>query len=226
MIRILIADDHAIVRSGLEQLLGAFADLRIVAAVADGHAVLREVQAREIDLLLTDLSMPGPSGVELIEAVHRLRPKLPVLVLSMFDDVQVVTRALRAGAAGYVTKDSGIGVLREAILRVAAQGRYIDARLVESVVFRADDAAAAPHESLSARERQVLAMIVEGLRLGEIADRLHVSAKTVSTHKMRLMAKLGVDSNAALVRYAVENGWAEAPPAGAGGEAAGGPPRT
>ena len=222
MIRLLIADDHAIVRSGLVQLLGAYPDLQIVASVASGEEVLREVQARELDLVLLDLNMPGPSGIELIERLQRLRPRLPVVVLSMLDDAQVVTRALRAGAAGYVTKDSGVGVLREAIVRVAAQGNYIDPRLVDSVVFRHDGTAAARHDSLSARERQVLGMIVAGMRLGDIADRLYVSAKTVSTHKMRLMAKLGVDSNAALVRYAIENGLAEAPPAAAGGEAAGG----
>jgi DNA-binding NarL/FixJ family response regulator len=153
--------------------------------------------------------MPGASGVPLIEALRRARPELPIVVLSMHSDGQIVSRALRAGAAGYVAKGSSIAVLVEAIERVAAGGRYIDPALVECVVF---DQASMPmplHETLSARERQVLSMIVAGLRLGEIADRLHVSAKTVSTHKTRLMQKLRIDNNADLVRYAVENGVAE-----------------
>jgi DNA-binding NarL/FixJ family response regulator len=150
--------------------------------------------------------MPGASGVPLIEALRRLRPELPILVLSMHSDGQIVSRALRAGAAGYVTKGSSMAVLTEAVTRVAGGGRYIDPALVECVVF---DQASMPmplHETLSARETQVLSMIVAGLRLGEIADRLHVSAKTISTHKTRLMQKLRIDNNADLVRYAVNNG--------------------
>jgi len=206
MIRLLVADDHEIVRSGLVQLLAARADLAVTAETSTAADTLARARAPDIDLVLLDLNMPGASGVPLIEALRQARPELPIVVLSMHSDGQIVSRALRAGAAGYVAKGSGIAVLTEAIARVAAGGRYIDPALVECVVF---DQASMPmplHETLSARETQVLSMIVAGLRLGEIADRLHVSAKTISTHKTRLMQKLRIDNNADLVRYAVNNG--------------------
>jgi len=208
MIRILLADDHSIVRSGLVQLLSACADLQVVAEASRPEQVLQQARAGAIDLLLLDMNMPGPSGVPLIERLRVQCTEVPILVLSMLTDGQIVARALRAGAAGYVAKDSGMPVLREAILRVAAGGRFIDPLLVEGVVFERASGSRAHPDMLSARERQVLTMIVEGHRLGEIADLLHVSAKTVSTHKMRLMQKLDVDNNADLVRFAIENGMA------------------
>lgn len=207
MIRLLVADDHEIVRSGLVQLLATCAGIAVQAEAASAAETLARARDAEIDLVLLDLNMPGTSGVPLIEALRLQRPELPIVVLSMHSDGQIVSRALRAGVAGYVAKGSSMAVLTEAIARVAAGGRYIDPALVEGVVF---DQASMPiplHETLSARETQVLSMIVAGLRLGEIADRLHVSAKTISTHKTRLMQKLHIDNNADLVRYAVNNGF-------------------
>jgi DNA-binding NarL/FixJ family response regulator len=206
MIRILLADDHSIVRSGLVQLLSAYADIQVAAEASSPEKVLQYARAGAIDLLMLDMNMPGPSGVPLIERLRLQCPEVPILVLSMLTDGQIVARALRAGASGYVAKDSGMPVLREAITRVAGGGRYIDPMLVEGVVFERENGNRARPDALSARERQVLAMIVEGHRLGEIADRLHVSAKTISTHKMRLMQKLDVDNNADLVRFAIANG--------------------
>jgi DNA-binding NarL/FixJ family response regulator len=209
MIRMLVADDHEIVRSGVVRLLAGCHGIEVVAEASNAGDTLAVARDMTLDLVLLDLNMPGASGVPLIEALRRLRPELPIVVLSMHSDGQIVSRALRAGAAGYVAKGSSIAVLVEAVERVAAGGRYIDPALVECVVF---DQSAMPmplHETLSARERQVLSMIVAGLRLGEIADRLHVSAKTISTHKTRLMQKLRIDNNADLVRYAVQNGVAE-----------------
>ncbi len=206
MIRVLLADDHSIVRSGLVQLLSAYGDISVVGEAARPEQVLAMAHAGGIDLLVLDLNMPGPSGVPLIERLRQQCPELPIVVLSMLNDGQIVSRALRAGAAGYVAKDSGIAVLREAIVRAAAGGRFIDPLLVDGVVFERGSLGPALHETLSARERQVLTMIVEGLRLGEIADRLHVSAKTISTHKMRLMQKLNVETNADLLRYSIASG--------------------
>jgi DNA-binding NarL/FixJ family response regulator len=208
MIRLLVADDHEIVRHGLVQLLAGQPGFSVAAEAATAADTLARATAADIDLVLLDLNMPGASGVPLIEALRRARAGLPIVVLSMHSDGQVVSRALRAGAAGYVAKGSSMAVLTEAIRRVAAGGRFIDPALVEGVVF---DQASMPtplHETLSAREAQVLAMIVSGMRLGEIADRLHVSAKTISTHKTRLMQKLRIDNNADLVRYAVQHGLA------------------
>lgn len=204
MIRLLVADDHEIVRSGLVQLLSARPGFEVVAEAATAGDTLERARDPSIDIVLLDLHMPGASGVPLIEALRRMRPELPILVLSMHSDGQIVSRALRAGASGYVAKGSGLAVLAEAIQRVTDGGRFIDPTLVEGVVF--EQASMPLHETLSARESQVLAMIVAGWRLGEIADRLHVSAKTVSTHKARLMQKLRIDNNADLVRYAVHNG--------------------
>jgi DNA-binding NarL/FixJ family response regulator len=205
MTRILVADDHEIVRSGLVQLLAQHAGIHVAAEASSAEEVLLCARSTALDLVLLDLNMPGKSGVPLIENLRRARPALPILVLSMHNEGQIVSRALRAGAAGYVTKASGMAVLLEAIACVAAGGRYIDPALVQNVVFDAEPGARPLHETLSARERQVLALIVSGLRLGDIADRLHVSAKTVSTHKMRLMHKLRVDNNADLVRYALDH---------------------
>lgn len=206
MIHMLVADDHEIVRNGLVGLLVSRPGIEVLAEAATATDTLAMARDPRLDLVLLDLNMPGASGVPLIEALRRTRPELPIVVLSMHSDGQIVSRALRAGAAGYVAKGSSTAVLIEAIERVAAGGRYIDPTLVECVVF---DQASMPvplHETLSAREQQVLSMIVAGLRLGDIADRLHVSAKTVSTHKTRLMQKLRIDNNADLVRYAVQNG--------------------
>jgi DNA-binding NarL/FixJ family response regulator len=205
MIRLLVADDHEIVRSGVVRLLAGRSGIEVVAEASSAADTLALARDASLDLVLLDLNMPGASGVPLIEALRRLRPELPIVVLSMHSEGQIVSRALRAGAAGYVAKGSSIAVLVEAVERVAAGGRYIDPALVECVVFDQGATAMPLHETLSARERQVLSMIVAGLRLGEIADRLHVSAKTISTHKTRLMQKLQIDNNADLVRYAVQN---------------------
>ena len=201
MIRLLLADDHSIVRSGLVKLLSAFTDLQVVGEAARPEQVLALARAGGFDLIVLDMNMPGPSGVPLIERLRLQRPEVPIVVLSMLNEGQIVSRALRAGAAGYVAKDSGIQVLREAIVRVAEGGRFIDPLLVDGVVFDRDRAGRARPDTLSAREQQVLGMIVEGLRLGEIADRLHVSAKTISTHKMRLMEKLKVTKSIKVGRY-------------------------
>lgn len=207
MIRLLVADDHEIVRNGLVQLLSTRPDITVEAEAATADDTLARADDPSIDLVLLDLNMPGASGVPLIETLRQRRADLPIVVLSMHSDGQIVSRALRAGAAGYVAKGSSVAVLTEAIARVAAGGRYIDPALVECVVFDQGAMPMALHETLSAREMQVLSMIVDGLRLGEIADRLHVSAKTISTHKTRLMQKLHIDNNADLVRYAVHNGF-------------------
>jgi DNA-binding NarL/FixJ family response regulator len=206
MIRLLVADDHAIVRSALVQLLQAQGGIQVVAEAASGEEVLQRAGQAAVDVVLLDLNMPGPSGVDLIESLRRLRPEVPVLVLSMHNAGPIVSRALRAGASGYVAKDSSPLVLQEAIARVAQGGRFIDPSLIDGVVFHQTTGPRPLHEALSARECQVLDQIVAGARLGDIADRLHVSAKTVSTHKMRIMQKLQVGSNAELVRYCVDHG--------------------
>ena len=206
MIRIIIADDHAIVRGGLKQIFALTSDIVVVSEAAQSSEVMEQWRQIPCDLLLLDLTMPGVSGVDLICRLHDEKPALPILVLSMHNEGQIVARTLRAGAAGYVTKDSEPEILLAAVRKVAAGGKYIDPSLVESMIFNAAGSSDLPHDSLSERELQVLKMVAAGGPLGEIAERLHLSPKTVSTHKMRLMQKLGIDNNADLVRYATRHG--------------------
>ncbi|THF61840.1 response regulator transcription factor [Pseudothauera nasutitermitis] len=207
MIRILIADDHAIVRQGVRQVLALAGDMEVVAEARDGWEVVESLRRGGIDLLITDMSMPGPHGVDLVKRVKDEHPRLPVLVLSMHGEAQITARVLKAGATGYLTKDSEPEVLIAAARKVATGGRHIDLALAEKLVFETSLAGdRLPHELLSNREYEVLVRIARGESLNDIAEVLHVSAKTISTHKARLMQKLNVHSNAELVRYALQHG--------------------
>ena len=206
MIRVVIADDHQILREGLRQLLQAAGDLAVVGEAADGHAVLQQVRALDFDVLLLDMSMPGKSGVELIRQVKAEKPRLRILVLSMHEEHQYAVRAIRAGAAGYLTKESASRALVDAIRKVASGGAFISAEVAERLAQDAMPHAEGPrHVALSDREYQVFRLLVSGRSVSEIAADLHLSAKTVSTHKARLMEKLDVGNNADLVHYAVRH---------------------
>lgn len=206
MIRILIADDHAIVRGGLKQIIATTEDVEVAGEAAQGTEVLEKLHTCRVDLLLLDMTMPGISGVDLIRRVRTEYPALPVLVLSIHNEAQVVARAVRAGASGYVTKDSDPDILLAAIRKLAAGGRFIDPKLVDVMVFDTHSSGAAPHEILSDREFQVLHLLAAGKSISAIAEVLVLSAKTISTHKMRLMQKLGIENNAELIRYAIKHG--------------------
>jgi len=206
MIRVVIADDHQILREGLKQLLLSAGDLDVVGEARDGHEVLERIRALEFDVLLLDMSMPGKSGVELIKHVKTAKPKLRILVLSMHEEHQYAVRAIRAGASGYLTKESAAAQLVAAIRKVAAGGAFISAEVAERLALDAMPHAEGPlHASLSDREYQVFQLLVAGVSVSDIALRLHLSAKTISTHKARLMEKLEIDNNADLVRYAVRH---------------------
>jgi DNA-binding NarL/FixJ family response regulator len=206
MIRVVIADDHQILREGLKQLLLAAGDLEVVGEAGDGYEVLQRVRDLEFDVLLLDMSMPGKSGVELIKQVKSEKPKLRILVLSMHEEHQYAVRAIRAGASGYLTKESAAVQLTAALRKVAGGGAFITPEVAERLALDAMPHTDGPlHETLSDREFQVFRLLVNGRSVSEIAGQLHLSAKTVSTHKARLMEKLQVDSNAELVRYAVKH---------------------
>ena len=206
MIRVVIADDHQILREGLKQLLLSAGDLDVVGEARDGHDVLERIRALEFDVLLLDMSMPGKSGVELIKHVKTAKPKLRILVLSMHEEHQYAVRAIRAGASGYLTKESAAAQLVAAIRKVAGGGAFISAEVAERLALDAMPHAEGPlHASLSDREYQVFQLLVAGVSVSDIALRLHLSAKTISTHKARLMEKLEIDNNADLVRYAVRH---------------------
>ncbi|QQX86599.1 response regulator transcription factor [Cupriavidus necator] len=206
MIRVLMADDHAIVRSGLKQILSTTTDVIVAAEAADGGAVLEQLRAGKFDLLLLDMSMPGISGIDLIRRVQAEWPSLAILILSMHNEAQVASRALRAGAWGYVTKDSEPEILLGAIRKLASGGKFIDPALVDAMVFYQRGTDAHSHEVLSDREFQVLQQLAAGQTVNEIAEAFSLSAKTISTYKARLMQKLTLQNNAELVRYALKHG--------------------
>lgn len=206
MIKILIADDHAIVRSGLRQIVATTSDIVVQAEAADGQEVLARLREGMPDVLLLDLSMPGISGTDLIRRIRSEHETLAILVLTMHNEGQFASRALRSGATGYMTKDSDPGVLLAGIRKVHAGGKFIDPSLVDAMIFHANGDDAPPHRLLSDREFQVLQQLARGRTINEIADAYALSAKTISTHKMRLMKKLGISNNSELVRYAVNHG--------------------
>jgi DNA-binding NarL/FixJ family response regulator len=206
MIRIVVADDHTIMREGLKQLLASEADLVVAAEAANGHEVLKLVRESDFDVLLLDMSMPGRSGIELIKQVKAEKPRLRLLVLSMHQENQYAVRAIKAGASGYLTKDSASSQLVSAIRKVAAGGAFITADVAEQLALGAmPEAAGLPHTALSDREYQVFQQLASGVSVTDIADRLNLSVKTVSTHKARLMEKMGIGSQAELIRYALRH---------------------
>jgi len=210
MIRILIADDHAIVREGLKQLFALDNGIVVAGEAVDGSQVLETLRQGGFDLVLLDMTMPGVSGVNLISRIRAQDGAPPILVLSMHNELQIARRALTAGASGYLTKDSRPDILMAAIRKVATGGRFIDPGLAEQMVFEAGDSGSRPpHELLSDREFHILRLLVRGMSVNDVAEELVISNKTVSTHKARLMLKMNFNNNAELVRYAVAHGLIE-----------------
>jgi DNA-binding NarL/FixJ family response regulator len=210
VIRVLLADDHAMVRAGLKEILSATGDITVAAEAVDGHGVLESIRKQPFDVAVLDLTMPGRSGIELIKLVKAERPQLRVLVLSMHGEKHYAVRAVRAGASGYLTKESAPDALVAAIRRIAAGGAFISAETAERLVLDVGTRGeTAPHSALSDREFEVFRAIVAGRSLSEIAAALNLSVKTISTHKSRILEKMGMSSQAELVRYAVEQGLIE-----------------
>lgn len=204
MIRVLLADDHTLVREGLKQILRAVEDIDVAGEAADGDEALARVRAEEFDLAVLDMSMPGLAGIDLIKRLKLEKPRLRILVLSMHGEQQYAARALKAGASGYLTKDSASTQLVGAIRKIAAGGVHISEIAAAQLIGDSAAADAQPHLLLSDREFEVFRLLVSGEGLTSIAERLRLSVKTVSTHKTRILQKMGMDSAAELVRYAVE----------------------
>ena len=207
MIRMLIADDHTIMREGLKQLFMLVADVQVVAEAESGTQVIELLRQVEIDLLLLDMNMPGISGEILIARLHTQYPELPLLVLSMHNESHIAQRALRAGALGYLTKDRDPETLLVAMRRVASGQRYLDPALAEQIALQSSGLKQQTYvESLSDREFQILRLLAHGMSVNQIAEQLVISNKTVSTHKTRLMEKMGFGSTADIVRFAMTLG--------------------
>jgi two-component system, NarL family, invasion response regulator UvrY len=206
MIRILVADDHAVVRQGVVQILADVRDMLVKDEAQNGAETMDKVLKYEYDVVLLDISMPGRSGLEILEDIKAQRPKLAVLILSMHPEEQYAVRALRAGAAGYLTKASAPQELIGAIRKVAGGGKYVTASLAEKLADELEiDTQKLPHERLSNREHQVMLMLAGGKSVSDIADELCLSVKTISTYRTRIMAKMGMKKNAELTLYAVHN---------------------
>lgn len=206
MIRALIADDHAVVRQGLKQILGDTPEMLVAGEAASGQEVLDKVRAETWDVVILDISMPDRSGLDILKQLRSERPKLPVLVLSMHSEDQYAMRVLKAGASGYLTKDSAADELVKAIRKVVSGGRYVSSFLAEKLALEIGaDSSKLAHETLSDREFQVLRMIAAGKSVTEIAAELYLSPKTVSTYRARLLQKMNLETNAELIHYAIQN---------------------
>lgn len=208
MIKVLIADDHAILRTGLKHILSDYPDIAVGGEASSGQEVLARVQAEPWDVVLLDMTMPGKSGIELIKQLKQVAPKLRILVLSMHKEDVFALRALRAGAAGYLCKDNAEDQLVTALRKVAAGGMFITTTVAEKLahdVLQGHRDDAPPHSRLSDREYQIFQALVAGYSVTDIAQKLCLSVKTVSTHKTHVLEKMGCDSVADLVRYAVRH---------------------
>jgi two-component system invasion response regulator UvrY len=203
--RVLIADDHAVFRRGLKETIGESFPKVIFGEAKTAQETVECVRRQDWEIVILDISMPGKSGLDILDDVRRLRPNLPVLFLSMHPEEQYARRALKSGAAGYLTKDSIPEELKEAIRRILTGGRYVSATLAERLAFDLRKGADTPlHELLSAREFQVLRMIASGKSVKEIANDIALSVKTVSTYRARILQKTGMKTTAELIRYALQ----------------------
>jgi two-component system invasion response regulator UvrY len=204
--KVMLADDHAIIRDGLRKILADTEDFEVVAQASNGNTVLEEVRQQAFDLLVLDLSMPGRHGLELIKLIRDERPKLPILIFSMHPEEQFAVRALRVGANGYLSKEGDSDLILPAMRKVAAGGMFISSKVAELLAMDASPSSQAlPHTLLSDREFEVLTHILRGSSLTDIANELSLSIKTVSTHKSHIFTKLGISSQVDLIRYAMEH---------------------
>jgi len=206
MIKILIADDHAIVREGLKQILSESPDLVVVAEASTGQEVLEKIPKNDLDLVVLDIAMPGRGGLDILKEIKSQRPRLPVLMLSMYPEEQYAVRVLKSGASGYLTKESAPAELVKAIRQISQGKKYISPSLAEKLAIDLEISPdKPPHETLSDREYQVMCMIASGKTLREIADGLSLSIKTISTYRSRILEKMNMKTNAELTHYAIKN---------------------
>lgn len=206
MIRALIADDHAVVRRGLRQLFEESGDIVVEGEATNGREVLDRIDERPWDVVLLDINLPDRSGLDVLTDVRGRKPDLPVLLLTMYAEEQFAVRAMRAGAAGYITKETGSDELIQAVRKVANRGRYVSPELAERLAHWVDRGSEKPpHETLSSREFQVFLMLASGKTVGQAAEDLCLSVKTVSTYRTRVLEKMNLRTNADLTLYAVRN---------------------
>ncbi|MCD6282825.1 response regulator transcription factor [bacterium] len=206
MTKVLIVDDHAIVREGLKQILAEIPGMVVAGEATTGEEALETIESQYYDVVVLDISLPDMSGLEILKQIKARHPQLVVLMLTIHPEEQYAVRVLQAGASGYLTKDTAPDELAAAVKKVAEGGRYVSPTLAEKLAFDlGPKAKAAPHESLSDREFEVLVMMASGKNVTKISEELHLSKKTISTYRRRILDKMGMETNAELIRYAVEN---------------------
>ena len=206
MIRILIADDHAIVRAGLKQIVAETSDMVVADEASSGHEALNKAWKNDYDVVVLDITMPGINGLDVLKQLKSQRPELPVLVLSIHPEEQYAVRVLRAGASGYLTKESASDELIMAIRKVSLGRKYVTSSLAEKLAFDLETDIEKPlHETLSDREYQVMCMIASGKTANEVAEKLFLSIKTISTYRSRILEKMKMKSNAELTYYAIKH---------------------
>lgn len=206
MIRALVADDHAVVRRGITEVLHEASDIAVHGEARCGQEALDKVRGGEWDVVLLDLNLPDRNGLDILRDLKRERPRIPVLILTICSEDQFAVRALRAGASGYLTKESAPEELVQAVHKVVSGGRYVSPKLAERLaLMMAPDSDQPPHEQLSDREDQVFRALASGRTVSQVAEDLHLSAKTISTYRTRILEKMGLRTNAELTVYAVRN---------------------
>lgn len=205
MIRILIADDHAIVRQGLARILEKNCEMKIVAEYDNGTDALSWIRNNDCDIALLDISMPGMSGIDLLKQIREEKPKLPVLIISIYAEDQYAVRLISAGAAGYLTKGCAPAIIMEAVCQVASGKKYISPAVAEILIHRIGEPnEKLLHETLSDREYQIFLLLASAKTVTEIADILSLSGKTISTYRSRILEKMHLRNNAEIMHYAIE----------------------
>ena len=202
-IKIIIADDHPLFRRGLKHAIEETNDIEVIGESCNGEDLLSLIRDSKSDVILLDIAMPGKSGLDLLKQLKSEHPKLPILILSVYPEEQYAIRFLKAGASGYLTKESAAEKLAEAIRKIAGGGKYASTAIIEKLAFDFSDSEKLPHETLSDREYQVFGMIAVGRSLTEIGVELSLSVKTISTHRTRILEKMKMKKNAELIHYAI-----------------------
>ena len=208
--KILIADDHTIIREGLKQIISETPDMTVADEAIDGHEVLNKALKHDYDVVILDITMPGINGLDVLKQIKAQKPKLPILVLSVHPEEQYAVRTLKAGASGYLTKESAPDELIAAIRKVSVGKKYVSSSLAEKLALELEiDIEKPPHETLSDREYQVMCMITSGRTVKDIAEELFLSEKTISTYRTRILEKMKMKSNIELTHYAIKHGLVE-----------------